>query len=385
MVRLWTTQSFRSHLLITPSSPSSSSNNGTNNQPNPSPTLPMINSTELGLGLESNRSSNYSVSFLQNSTEEIEFYEKISNENISHVKLSNDSQYLNHNLSYSDEEKESSGSPDNFTPTDSTPKLGSPNVTLENEIPSIGNATLEGLLAERNASMNGGSQKNDSKPEILGVIAVLDSHRVPKTILYTSVSIICFVALGMLVHLLVFHVYIGYKGLTTYEYLKPPQIPPPSNINKHEGSDRRGSAESEIEDGNANGGNYNNSKSHLRNGNNESVANGSGGRNNTAERIPIEDSEAIWSTMTEIDLNAPEGQTLPRDFINSEAGKENALRIQNEMNSIKSNGENFLQKKYNKNKGQATTNRKPYRGLASLLGRNSSKVDPSELHEDSKT
>ncbi|CAL8089997.1 unnamed protein product [Orchesella dallaii] len=171
------------------------------------------------------------------------------------------------------------------------------------------------------------SSSSPSSPSIMLKFSEVDKSRTPKTILYAFIIIICIIAAGMLTHLLVFHMYICTKGLTTYEYLKPP-LPqarltsPESRISRKSldsggssSAGKRGDRASAIKrgEGISGGGKeegVNTDPNNLKNGHN-------GGEESMSPTSIEEESEAIWTTMTEIDLNAPSdfigGGTLPRN------------------------------------------------------------------------
>ncbi|CAG7836439.1 unnamed protein product [Allacma fusca] len=100
--------------------------------------------------------------------------------------------------------------------------------------------------------------------------------RETKTCIFGFVILLSVITLGMLLHLGVFHVYICLKGLTTYEYVKPPIPLRDSMINRGKNGDTTNKTDHDEEN---------------------------------------ELEDAIWTTMTEIDLNAPDFQmtTLPRE------------------------------------------------------------------------
>ncbi|XP_035704370.1 palmitoyltransferase ZDHHC1 isoform X2 [Folsomia candida] len=224
------------------------------------------------------------------------------------------------------------------------------------------------VLNEKNTAISNNSINNTNNNSRITKSYLIDEYRVPKTVMYIFVSVICIVAVGMLIHLLVFHIYIGCKGLTTYEYLKPTPIvfkPPDEEIKDLDG----------IEETRHNGKNGFSRRQTI-----ESVK-------DSHERINIENKSSIeqqseddiWSTMTEIDLNAPEGATLPRvantNHRPSSGQETNLVRSNNLKNS---NGtDETLHKKYFKSIS------KPYRGLTGLLGKNSNKINPrASIHND---
>lgn len=176
-------------------------------------------------------------------------------------------------------------------------------------------------------------------------------NRTPKTILYACVIIISIIATGMLLHLLVFHMYICTKGLTTYEYLKPPPVteanqsfsPPPAPSTGRKSVDK-GASNPENRNGVRSAGSGHSrkngsakSKSKLRMENEQGLKSPQG-----SSRLSIEEeSEAIWTTMTEIDLNEPSeliGGTLPRGnhggilYHPSPMNENDMERINNEKN-----------------------------------------------------
>jgi hypothetical protein len=330
MVRLWTTETNRSH---------------------------QHSDFHLNSSVPALNSPNFTSSL--NSSEETEqLYDKLSYNSTA-------SQNFLYNVTF-----------DNET-TDATDSITSVPPSEETEFPTEEAAVtvipINGSEKDSTSDKNKGTDENNSEldfAEISRPIA-LDFYRVPKTILYTCVSMICFIALGMLIHLLVFHAYIGCKGLTTYEYLKPPTM----SSTKSDDSRRISCDEgNDAADGNGNGGGVSNNKSSYKNGSGKAAE----------APVSIEhDSDGIWSTMTEIDLNAPDGATLPRDLNNKLHPQRSDLEMQNEINSLKSNGEGYLVKNYAKNK-ERKQQIKPYRGLTGLLGINSSnKIKPNSEDDNS--
>lgn len=174
--------------------------------------------------------------------------------------------------------------------------------------------------------------KNSAKvPSSLSVKYDVDANRTTKTVLYAFIIIICLIAAGMLLHLLVFHMYICTKGLTTYEYLKPPiplaprlSSPPQTTTSRvsRKNSESGGSVSSAGKSSSRMITSSSRGSAFISNAKlNGGVADdtlkreadiGDGQRHGSIE----EESEAIWTTMTEIDLNAPSdfiGGTLPRN------------------------------------------------------------------------
>lgn len=160
-------------------------------------------------------------------------------------------------------------------------------------------------------------------------------------------------------HLLVFHMYICTKGLTTYEYLKPPvpQLPsPPLTSSPSSRLGGRKSFDSTASVTSSSGGKNFISSSSRGSANVKSGIPGQGVNDGDASQMS-EESEAIWTTMTEIDLNAPSdfiGGTLPRSLNGGVGGggghyqpEENDMeRINNEknktLNAMAIAGENYL-------------------------------------------
>lgn len=188
---------------------------------------------------------------------------------------------------------------------------------------------------------------------------VLDVYRVPKTILYTVVITVCVIAIGMLVHLLVFHVYIGFKGLTTYEYLKPPPINFTKGTSLVKSQDSQdGNPNSDYDHSQANG----NARKHVifKEGH-ESIEPAESDSKSIAQ-----ESEEIWSTMTEIDLNAPE----PPSLKNGKSHNHDGNKVTEPINGLE-NGVEALHQRYFKDIGKP----KNYRGLSGLL-RTKNRVEP---------
>ncbi|ODM93730.1 putative palmitoyltransferase ZDHHC11B [Orchesella cincta] len=196
---------------------------------------------------------------------------------------------------------------------------------------------LDNELNEDEEGDNGTANNNSnssSLPTSILKFSEVDKSRTPKTILYAFVIIICIIAAGMLTHLLVFHMYICTKGLTTYEYLKPPL--PQARLTSPESRISRKSLDS---GGSSSAGKQGERTSAIIKRGDGTVASGVGGNTDSSSNpkkendrgddpmSPIsieEESEAIWTTMTEIDLNAPSdfigGGTLPRNGNNSLLG-----------------------------------------------------------------
>lgn len=232
------------------------------------------------------------------------------------------------------------------------------------------------------------TNKNDTEDKLPSSSTPINQHsseasRTVKTILYAFVIFVCIIAAGMLMHLLVFHMYICTKGLTTYEYLKPP-VPaarltsPTSPRESRKGYDPTVGISSAGKNGkrmitSSSRGSANMSTKLGKEGaNNVQYDDGSEG---DQTNVSIEEeSEAIWTTMTEIDLNAPSdfiGGTLPRNMNSAGLGagggivyqpsefptEENDLeRINNEknktLNAMSLAGGNYLLKSSDVQKGK---------------------------------
>lgn len=102
--------------------------------------------------------------------------------------------------------------------------------------------------------------------------------RIPKTVAYTIVITVCLTVIILLGHLCVFHAYINVRGMTTYEYLKRPSKP----------SEETPAGE-------------------------EITSNGFEERPTPNNNGSSTADDPIWTTMTEIDLNAPDGGTLDKN------------------------------------------------------------------------
>ena len=126
-----------------------------------------------------------------------------------------------------------------------------------------------------------------------GSIGHLDLDKTKKTIAFGFVIAIVVAIISSLGHLLVFHIYICAKGMTTYEYLRPSvSLPSPttSAYSRKSVPDNKSCLEADDEstvDGDPSG-SISISKEINRGNSNETA-----------------DSDTVWNTMTEIDLQNP--------------------------------------------------------------------------------
>lgn len=267
--------------------------------------------------------------------------------------------------------------------TETTTLVAIPLLSLQ--LPDRNSLNDDSGIDIRNVTAN----KNDTEDKLPSSSTPINQHsseasRTVKTILYAFVIFICIIAAGMLMHLLVFHMYICTKGLTTYEYLKPP-IPttrltsPTSPRESRKGYDPTVGISSAgkngkraISSGSRASANMSTKLGGGEGANNVQYDDGSEG-DQTNMSIE-EESEAIWTTMTEIDLNAPSdfiGGTLPRNMNTAGLGagggivyqpsefpsEENDLeRINNEknktLNAMSLAGGNYLLKSSDAQKGK---------------------------------
>lgn len=139
---------------------------------------------------------------------------------------------------------------------------------------------------------------------------------ITKTVIFSLVCLVLIIILVMLLHLFIFHIYIRFHGLTTYEYLRPKLNLSSSHSSRN--SSWKNSASS-INHKLQNGGtNQQQSKNHSNeNGHNNKNRNTNENleqQNSSIEmsnnsEVEVGNSDEIWSTMTEIDLNNPQDPT----------------------------------------------------------------------------
>ena len=224
---------------------------------------------------------------------------------------------------------------------------------IPNRYPLVSKASQKDGSSSKNVALPNHEFQEDGEgnlPESKSPVFMENLGREAKTSIFGFAILLAIITLAMLLHLGAFHIYICFKGLTTYEFLKPP-LP------------REGK---EMEDGSA----VNNS--------------GEGKTDHHGNEM----DDAIWTTMTEIDLNAPDftTTTLPRqnNKQNEEDDVNEAQKAKVNLNNEKNNADALRAKNYNFRKITRARSKESGVLCSRFLWPQKNKVNPRTDKENTK-